>query len=131
MSNNDQQTTQAEHVPELFPLPNEGALRLAENNRYVFGWGAESKRKRAEFELSFSTPAGGSVNNRWPLTNDGWQTAWSFMQSKYPQLARATADACEEHRVRRRELERGPEYRRDLEAEGRLGFLGEPRSAPT
>jgi hypothetical protein len=37
MSNSGQQTTQADHVPELFPLPTEGALQLAESNRYSFG----------------------------------------------------------------------------------------------
>jgi hypothetical protein len=79
------QGTGGRPTPDLFPLPSPHFLVFARDGKMDFGWE----------ESGFYIKARERTRHSFPLTIDGWQSAWEIMSSNYPQLAAKVADAVE------------------------------------
>jgi hypothetical protein len=72
-------------VPGLFPLPSHFFLVFAQDGKMSFGWE----------QPGFYIKGGSHTRHTFPLTEDGWTSAWEMMSSEYPQLAAKVAAAVE------------------------------------
>jgi hypothetical protein len=72
-------------VPDLFPLPSPFFYVFAQDGKLYFGWE----------QPGFYIKAGSRTRHSFPLTEDGWKSAWETMSSDYPKLAAKVASAVE------------------------------------
>jgi len=73
------------NTPELFPLPSPHFFVFAQGGRMHFGWE----------QSGFYIKAGERTRHSFPLTPEGWTSAWEMMSSDYPQLAVKVAATVE------------------------------------
>ena len=72
-------------IPDLYPLPSPFFYVFAQDGKMSFGWE----------QPGFYIKAGSRTRHSFPLTEDGWKSAWEMMSSDYPQLATKVAAAVE------------------------------------
>ena len=78
-------------IPDLYPLPSPFFYVFAQDGKMSFGWE----------QPGFYIKAGSRTRHSFPLTEDGWKSAWEMMSSDYPQLATKVAAAVERNALAR------------------------------
>jgi hypothetical protein len=111
-------------APELFPLPAPESEHFARTDKGHFGWCALQKGQDIEFVVKKWRWTGSSqAVAHWPLSEDGWQEAWSYMCAEQPELATAVAHTAPRNAERDQALRKRAETQAALDNEGRIDLL--------
>ena len=76
-------------IPDLFPLPSPSFISFAGSGKLYFGWDERG------FYIKRDVLVGSHDVHAFPLTSDGWRSAWEMMSSDYPKLAAEVAGVVE------------------------------------
>jgi len=76
-------------IPDLFTLESPSFGSFAADGKVYFGW------DEAGFYINKDSVAWTRSLDRFPLTSDGWESAWETMSSKYPKLAAQVVSSFE------------------------------------
>lgn len=124
MSNQGGQDIERLTPPELFPLIAPSVQQYAQSGNVHFGWEAGAGEADGRFTVSKWKWSGGSaLAAQWPLTEEGWGTAWSYMSAEQPALAKAVATVVSRDAEKRAAASRRAESKALLDAEGLLDAL--------
>lgn len=111
-------------TPELFPLFEPAFRQYAQSGNVYFGWRAANGEVAGRLTVSKWKWSGGSaVIADWPLTEEGWGSAWSYMRTEQPALAKAVAENVSRDSDKRAAVMRRAEGKALLDAEGPLDVL--------
>ena len=108
----------------IFPLPQRDFQAFVQTSKAHFGWDVPKGGTEVEFIVGKWRWTGGSeLLAHWPLTEDGWQEAWSYMCAEQSELAKAVGSRLRAKAQRDEVLQKTAEAQAELDSQGRLDLL--------